>query len=367
MYDDDDDDKEPFLLVLGVLAAVIGVVLLVFLRGESVIDKLPAAAPEPVEEIEEPEPEVEEVAAPDFAWVAAPAIGAIGLDSAAVSFASNAESSYTFDYEGADGSGGSEAGGPATDHSFDLSGLTPGTEYNWTSTITDEEGHTLTDSGSFTTAAPDLTPTDVTIALGDQIVLTGTVPDEDTKNEIGSTAIAQYGDDAVVNNLVVDGGYTNDGGTIRVTGAVATDAAQADAGAAFDGLGLSVDNEVDVSGDLLVADLNALFQLEPIQFDSGSANIRGESIPTLDEAAELLLANSAANVSIEGHTDDQGPDDFNLALSTDRAQAVLDYLADKGVEASRMNAVGFGEANPIGDNATDEGRQQNRRIEFKLA
>lgn len=361
MYDDDDDDKEPFLLILGVLAAVIGVVIMVFMRGNT-LDTGGSPAPEPVEEV------VEEVAAaPALAWAGAPAVAA-GLDTAGVSFASNVDSSYTFEYAGSDGSTGMEAGGPATDHNFDLSGLTPGTEYNWTATITDEDDHTLTESGTFTTDAPDLTPSDVTIAIGDEVVLTGTVPDEDTKADLGSQAVVQYGEPAVTNDLVVDDAYTNDGGTIRVIGTVGTDAAKDAAGAAFDGIGgMAVSNDVDVSGDLLVQDLNALFQLEPIQFDSGSANIREESISTLDAAAELLLANTSANVNIEGHTDDQGPDDLNLNLSQDRAQAVLDYLVGKGVDTSRLSAAGFGEANPVGDNTTDEGRQQNRRIEFKLA
>ncbi len=366
MFDDDEDDKEPFLLVLGVLAAVIGVVIMVFMRGNT-LDTGGTAAPEPVEEVEEVVEEVAE-AMPAFAWAAAPAVAAIGLDSASVSMASSVDSSYTFDYEGADGSTGSEAGGPASQHDFDLSGLTPGTEYNWTATITDTEGHVETDSGTFTTEAAALTPSDVTINIGDEVVLEGTVPDEDTKDALGSAAIAQYGEPAVTNNLVVGEGITNDGGSIRVIGAVGTDAAKDAAGAAFEGIGgMSVSNDVDVSGDLLVADLNALFQLEPIQFDSGSANIRAESVATLDAAAELLLANSSANVNIEGHTDDQGPDDFNLGLSQDRAQAVLDYLVGAGVETSRLTAAGFGEANPIADNTTDEGRQQNRRIEFKLA
>ena len=284
-----------------------------------------------------------------------------------MSFASNVDSSYSFEYEGSDGSSGAEEGGPATDHQFDISGLTPGTEYNWTATITDEEGDSLTESGTFTTEAPDLVPSDVTVTVGDEVVLEGTVPDEATSEALESAAIAQYGEPAVTNNLVVDEAYTNDGGSIRVIGAVGTDAARDAAGAAFEGVGgLAVSNDVDVSGDLLVADLNELFQLEPIQFDSGSANIRAESIPTLDQAAELLLANTSASVNIEGHTDDQGADDFNLALSQDRAQAVLDYLVGQGVDTERLTAAGFGEANPIADNTTEEGRQDNRRIEFRL-
>lgn len=350
------------LIAIFALSVVIGGGALLIWRGEG-LGSAPtdASLDDVAEEVEE-----EPLAVPAVEWAAAPAVVA-GLNIAGVSFASDVDSSYTFDWEGSDGSSGSEAGGPATDHNFEISGLTPGTDYNWTVTVTDENDHTLTESGSFTTEAPELTPSAVTINVGDEVVLEGTVPDEDTKGALGSAAVAQYGDAAVTNNLVVDEGYTNDGGTIAVIGAVGTDAAKDAAGEAFEGIGgLGVSNDVDVSGDMLVAALNELFQLEPIQFDSGSANIRAESIGTLAAAAELLLANISVNLTIEAHTDDQGPDDFNLELSDARANSVFNYFTANGIDQSRLTAIGKGESDPIADNATDEGRRQNRRIEFKL-
>ncbi len=360
---DEDEDNEPILLVLGVLAAVIGVVILVFLSGDSALDKI-SATPAPVEEVAEPEPEVE--AAPALDW-SSNVSAAAATTAATVGFGTNVDSSYVFNYSAADGTGGTEEGGPGTDFELDLSGLTPDTDYDWDLTLTDSDGHELTDSGTFRTEAEALTPSAVTVALGEAgVTLDGQVPDEATSGEIEAAAISAYGD-VVTNNLEVVEGYTNDGGTIRVVGAVGTAAAADAAGAAFEGIApFGVNNEVEVSTDALVADLNALFLLEPIQFDSGSANIRAESTATLDRAAELLLANEEAAVNIEGHTDDQGDDGFNQVLSQDRAQAVLDYLVGAGVDASRMSAIGFGETTPIGDNSTEEGRQQNRRIEFRL-
>ncbi len=368
MYDDD-DEEEPFLLVLGVLAAVIAIVLLVFLRGESALEKygteevVSEPAAEPAEEAAAPEP----AAVPSLAWAALPAFGAAGIDSAPLSFSSNVASSYEFTAVGADGSAVSDSGS-GTDYSVDVNGLTPATDYSWELTITDEAGESLTETGTFTTGAPELDATDVTVSLGEaSVTLEGTVPDEDTSGSVEAAAVAQYGD-VVVNNLVIDDTYTNEGGTIRVIGEVGTQASVDAANGAFGGLlaGLSIDNQLTVSSDALVSDLNELFQLEPIQFDSGSANIRDESTATLDDAAALLLANTEASVTVEGHTDSQGDDGLNLGLSQDRAQAVLDYLAGAGVDESRLSATGFGEGNPIADNGTPEGRQQNRRIEFKL-
>ena len=71
-------------------------------------------------------------------------------------------------------------------------------------------------------------------------------------------------------------------------------------------------------------------------------------------------------MSIEGHTDSQGPDAYNQDLSERRAQAVVDYLVGQGINAARLGAVGYGENLPIGDIDTADGRAMNRRIEFTV-
>ena len=73
-----------------------------------------------------------------------------------------------------------------------------------------------------------------------------------------------------------------------------------------------------------------------------------------------------ASVMIEGHTDNQGADDVNLVLSQKRADAVKAYIANKGVNADRMTAIGFGETKPVADNSVNSGRILNRRVDFKL-
>ncbi|MCX7797844.1 MAG: OmpA family protein [Melioribacter sp.] len=103
-----------------------------------------------------------------------------------------------------------------------------------------------------------------------------------------------------------------------------------------------------------------------VNFEFNSAKITPESYPILYDAAKTLLQNPNLNVEIQGYTDNIGSEAYNKKLSQKRAEAVKNYLISKGVSANRLKAVGYGEANPIGDNNTAEGRAMNRRIEFKI-
>lgn len=103
-----------------------------------------------------------------------------------------------------------------------------------------------------------------------------------------------------------------------------------------------------------------------ILFQSGSATITEESAPALDELAGYLTACPEATVHVEGHTDSDGDDALNLALSVSRAEAVVDALIQRGVGFERLYAVGYGESLPIASNDTREGKQANRRIAFTV-
>lgn len=113
--------------------------------------------------------------------------------------------------------------------------------------------------------------------------------------------------------------------------------------------------------------LNEIVTLDPILFGRGSAEILEESFPVLDQAAQLLLESPGGRVEIQGHTDSDGSAEINLDLSQRRADSVLAYLVDQGVDELRLNATGYGETQlKIDPEESDEDKAANRRIEFRV-
>lgn len=107
--------------------------------------------------------------------------------------------------------------------------------------------------------------------------------------------------------------------------------------------------------------------LKRIEFDFDKSTILPVSFPILDEVASLLEATpSITKMLIEGHTDNQGTPEYNQKLSDERANAVMAYLVKKGISDNRLSAKGLGLTKPRATNDTDEGRQQNRRVEFHI-
>jgi OOP family OmpA-OmpF porin len=106
--------------------------------------------------------------------------------------------------------------------------------------------------------------------------------------------------------------------------------------------------------------------IKGIQFDFGKATIRKESNKVLDDAVKVLTQYPELRILISGHTDNVGDAQTNLQLSQERADSVKAYLVSKGIAADRVETRGAGPNEPVADNATDKGRQENRRIEFKL-
>lgn len=100
-------------------------------------------------------------------------------------------------------------------------------------------------------------------------------------------------------------------------------------------------------------------------FTSGSARLNESTKASLDQLAIRLSAFPEVRVAIEGHTDNKGPADINENVSRTRAEMVRDYLVRKGVGLQQLEIVALGESRPIGDNSTEQGRDMNRRIEFR--
>jgi len=101
-----------------------------------------------------------------------------------------------------------------------------------------------------------------------------------------------------------------------------------------------------------------------IRFEPGRSALDPDSAGLLDRLIETALRCPTTNIEIAGHTDTDGENSSNQALSEKRAQAVVDYLVKAGLPASRFTAVGYGSTQPVASNETDQGKAQNRRIEF---
>ena len=103
-----------------------------------------------------------------------------------------------------------------------------------------------------------------------------------------------------------------------------------------------------------------------VYFDFDKATLQKESFVDLNRAAQWLKDNPKIRVELAGHTDNVGARDYNKRLSDDRAKSVMEYLVQKGIPASRLSARGYGMDEPVDTNDTEEGRAQNRRVEFRV-
>ncbi len=112
--------------------------------------------------------------------------------------------------------------------------------------------------------------------------------------------------------------------------------------------------------------LDEIIAIKNIEFETNRTIIKKNSYPILLKVVSILKEYPSILISIEGHTDSRGNAEHNLELSKKRANAVMDFLTKKGISSKRLKAKGFGITKPIADNNTAEGRQKNRRVEFKI-
>jgi OOP family OmpA-OmpF porin len=229
------------------------------------------------------------------------------------------------------------------------------------------------------------------------LTLTGYVPDDKVHAEIAASAARKFFSEKVVDNLKTSIGAPSafSPAVIAALGALSR---------LSTGTLVVSDREVKLSGDALhdgaANDIRAglgkdfpkAWQFKPeitvkpaagpvdgtvcqqlfsellsrgkIRFEPKRATIDPDSAGILDHLIETALRCPTTNIEVAGHTDADGEGGFNRALSEKRAQAVIDYLVRAGLPASRFTAVGYGATQPIAGNDTDEGKAQNRRIEF---
>ena len=216
-------------------------------------------------------------------------------------------------------------------------------------------------------------------------VVSGTLPDEFIVEEIDVAIRRVFGRNGVDNQLrvgIVDDAPWVSGLPQAVMAAADTERFQLDV--TGDGATASGIVRDQAAADQLMADLTLALGFEPLgfidtrdiggqltallrgvtTFETGSAELSEEGIAVLDEAAALVLSGPDVLIRVVGHTDSVGDRQSNQILSEERAQAVVDYLVSQGADPSQLIAIGLGETKPIADNSTEEGRAQNRRIEF---
>ena len=128
----------------------------------------------------------------------------------------------------------------------------------------------------------------------------------------------------------------------------------------------AISKPVIIDIELDKADAGASIVLNNIFFEYDKYELQEKSMTELDRVVQFLNDNPKVKVEISGHTDNKGSDAYNSQLSQKRAQSVADYLINKGLDAKRFKQIGYGSHKPIKPNDTEQNRQINRRIEFKI-
>ncbi len=242
-----------------------------------------------------------------------------------------------------------------------------------------------------------------TLAEDGQVQLRGRLPDERVRAAVDSFARARFGSEAVYTAARLDGALPAgwpvrvlsalealaelDRGDVKVLpdllevrGVTGNPQASAEISRILsEKLGQGQDFRIIVSYDKAldpnaglptprecIASIETLLARQKISFAPGKAEIDPAANPTLNGIAKVLTRCGALPMEVGGHTDSQGRDEMNLALSQSRAEAVVQALIGRGVLIAAMTAKGFGETEAIADNKTEEGREANRRIAFKL-
>ena len=243
------------------------------------------------------------------------------------------------------------------------------------------------------TVAPTVTPTAAT-SQSDQVVVSGTVPDEASKAAVLVPLRELYGAARVVDQIVIGpvalppkwntyvqklinpsllqikrGELKIDGTVVSVGGEVGNEAQRQKI---LNDIATSLDRSYTVNNRLRVSAseqniLDNTLDKRTVEFESSKATITPTGLAILDEMSAAIRQLKNRKVEIIGHTDNQGQPSTNRNLSTARAEAVKQYLISKGINGDLLEASGQGSERPITSNDTVDGRARNRRIEFRIA
>jgi lipid-binding SYLF domain-containing protein len=118
------------------------------------------------------------------------------------------------------------------------------------------------------------------------------------------------------------------------------------------------------NGDVAALRDKGRILLSNVHFSTGKADITADSEASLNDAVSALKEHPDWNIRVEGFTDNVGSSEANLKLSSDRAEAVMNWLAEHGIDRGRLSSKGYGESRPVASNSTDEGRAKNRRVQL---
>ena len=195
----------------------------------------------------------------------------------------------------------------------------------------------------------------------------GTAETDDLVNRMGTLA-------GYMNGRLASGTAGIKEGNLYVSGVYVSQQAQTEMQAQATSLGVEPANTAleplpAATADCaaaLTTQINELVAATPIPFDPGSANLTADAGGLLDQVAALALSCGRATINVEGHTDADGSDASNLALSQKRADTVLQALVQRGVPAEQLSATGFGETQPLAPNDTPENKAKNRRVVFSV-
>ncbi|HCW07948.1 MAG TPA: hypothetical protein DGG95_11365 [Cytophagales bacterium] len=200
-----------------------------------------------------------------------------------------------------------------------------------------------------------------------QLSLAGDVLDKKTNNKVPAPkmSITQRGTSSAMTPDATGGSYKQD---IPGTGWFVYNVSAEGYLNSTDSVQVVDDNTIPVIKNILMTEIEVgiTVRLKNIYFDFDKTTLKPESFVELNKVVDFLKQNSKVSVEIAGHTDSKGSDEYNLNLSQGRSQSVVDYLKSQGIDESRLQAHGYGETKPIDTNDTDEGRANNRRVEFTI-